>query len=283
MTDSGSINDQQLPKPRPEIGRTAPEPEGQAWAETKPWSEESAGGARVVISDLTKNYGGLEVLTNLSFELAAGEFTAVVGRSGCGKTTLLRHLACLEQPDRGNIRVDGKVRLGLDPDIRIMFQEDRLLPWKTVLENVGLGLQGDWRKVALGALEDVGLGARVDDWPKVLSGGQRQRVALARALAHAPRLLLLDEPMGALDALTRIEMQALVERVWRKRGFTALLVTHDVAEAITLVDRVILLEKGQISRDLAVDLPRPRRRNQRFAELEGAVLEWIMSLYAGFI
>jgi sulfonate transport system ATP-binding protein len=225
----------------------------------------------------------LEVLTNLSFELAAGEFTAVVGRSGCGKTTLLRHLACLEQPDRGNIRVDGKVRLGLDPDIRIMFQEDRLLPWKTVLENVGLGLQGDWRKVALGALEDVGLGARVDDWPKVLSGGQRQRVALARALAHAPRLLLLDEPMGALDALTRIEMQALVERVWRKRGFTALLVTHDVAEAITLVDRVILLEKGQISRDLAVDLPRPRRRNQRFAELEGAVLEWIMSLYAGFI
>jgi sulfonate transport system ATP-binding protein len=132
-------------------------------------------------------------------------------------------------------------------------------------------------------LDDVGLASRGGDWPKVLSGGQRQRVALARALAHSPKFLLLDEPMGALDALTRIEMQSLVERVWLSRRFTALLVTHDVAEAITLADRVILLEKGRIMKDLSVDLPRPRKRGVQFAKLEGEVIEWIMSLYAGFI
>jgi sulfonate transport system ATP-binding protein len=243
----------------------------------------ATGGAEVKAEGLVKIYGPTMVLNHLNFELKAGEFTAVVGRSGCGKTTLLRLLGGLEAPNQGQVLVDGAPRLELNSDTRIMFQEDRLLPWKTVLENVGLGLKGDWPTVALKALEDVGLGLRQGDWPRTLSGGQRQRVALARALAHAPKLLLLDEPMGALDALTRIEMQSLVERVWRNRGFTALLVTHDVAEAITLADRVILLENGRISQDLKIDLPRPRQRDIPFAKLEAEVLNWILSLYAGFI
>lgn len=141
-----------------------------------------------------------------------------------------------------------------------MFQDARLLPWKKVIDNVGLGLRGDWRNAALQALTAVGLAERADEWPAALSGGQKQRVALARALIHRPRLLLLDEPLGALDALTRIDMQGLIENLWQQHGFTVLLVTHDVSEAIALADRVILIEQGRIGLDMAIDLPRPRRK-----------------------
>lgn len=140
-----------------------------------------------------------------------------------------------------------------------MFQEPRLLPWKRVLDNVALGLRGEGvRERALEALDSVGLSARADDWPGVLSGGQRQRVALARALVHTPRLLLLDEPLGALDALTRVEMHRHIERLWRRHGFTALLVTHDVSEAIALADWVLLLEDRRVALDVDVRLERPR-------------------------
>ena len=131
------------------------------------------------------------------------------------------------------------------------------------------------------ALAAVGLADRAQEWPAALSGGQKQRVALARALIHQPRLLLLDEPLGALDALTRIEMQQLIERLWQQHGFTVLLVTHDVAEAVAVADRVILIEEGRIGLDLAVDLPRPRQRGSaRLAALEAEVLERVLALPA---
>ncbi|MDR3177192.1 MAG: ATP-binding cassette domain-containing protein [Desulfovibrio sp.] len=241
-------------------------------------------GVEVRVCGLEKSYAGRIVLDSLSFSMRPGEFAAVVGRSGCGKSTLLRHLVGLELPDAGEVLVNGQRRACLHADTRIMFQEDRLLPWKTVLHNVSLGLGEAGMPAARAALAAVGLADRADDWPAVLSGGQKQRVSLARALAHAPSFLLLDEPMGALDALTRLEMQRLIEELWLERRFTALLVTHDVGEAITLADRIILLENGRIARDLAVDLQRPRRRNAKeFGRLEVEVLEWIMSMHGGFI
>jgi sulfonate transport system ATP-binding protein len=220
-----------------------------------------------------------DVLKNIDLDFKPGEFIAVVGRSGCGKSTLLRLLAGLDQPTAGDLGTaghDGDPHVG-DPRVRIMFQDARLLPWKRVIDNVGLGQKGDWRPSALDALRQVGLEARANDWPGVLSGGQRQRVALARALVSRPGLLLLDEPLGALDALTRIEMQSLVEDVWRRQGFTAVLVTHDVAEAVTLADRVILLEEGRVALDQRIDLPRSRDRSHPdFAALEGAILHRLL-------
>ncbi|WP_146741600.1 ATP-binding cassette domain-containing protein, partial [Lonsdalea populi] len=163
-------------------------------------------------------------------------------------------------------------------DTRLMFQEARLLPWKKVIDNVGLGLRGKWQSAAQDALAAVGLASRASDWPAALSGGQKQRVALARALIHRPGLLLLDEPLGALDALTRIEMQGLIESLWLQQGFTVLLVTHDVSEAVALADRVILIEEGRIGLDILVDQPRPRRRGSaKLAELEASVLERILT------
>jgi sulfonate transport system ATP-binding protein len=230
-------------------------------------------GVSLALEGLSKSFGEREVLKNVRLELEPGEFVAVVGRSGCGKSTLLRAIAGLETADEGSIAI-GKGAIGAS--IRIMFQEARLLPWKTVLENVALGLPRSLNAAAA-TLSTVGLAERADDWPAELSGGQRQRVALARALLHEPQLLLLDEPLGALDALTRIEMQQLIEALWLQRGFTAVLVTHDVQEALALADRVVLIEDGRITLDLKVDLPRPRARgNAAFAALEQRLLSSIL-------
>ena len=159
----------------------------------------------------------------------------------------------------------------------MMFQDARLLPWKTVIDNVGLGLKGHWRNAARDALAAVGLENRAQEWPAALSGGQKQRVALARALIHRPGLLLLDEPLGALDALTRLEMQDLIVSLWQEHGFTVLLVTHDVSEAVAMADRVLLIEDGKIGLDLTVDIARPRRIGSvRLAELEAEVLNRVM-------
>ena len=241
------------------------------------------GGLSVQVRGLDKAYGGRRVLSGVDLRLAPGEFVAIVGRSGCGKSTLLRHVAGLEFADAGTLTLDGHdahtAREGSGRGaVRIMFQDARLLPWKRVLDNVALGLEGPQAtERALEALREVGLAERAHDWPAVLSGGQRQRVALARALVHRPRLLLLDEPLGALDALTRIEMQQLIERLWREHRFTALLVTHDVGEAVALADRVVLIEDQRIAFDEAVDLPRPRSRGQAgFAAFEDRVLRRVL-------
>ncbi len=218
-----------------------------------------------------KSYAGRAVLADIDLQLVPGEFVAVIGRSGCGKSTLLRCIAGLEAPDTGTIRIGAQ---GERPDVRIMFQEARLLPWKSVLDNVALGLAGPQAAgAAATTLHTVGLQARAKEWPTVLSGGQRQRVALARALVHQPQLLLLDEPLGALDALTRIDMQQLIDALWQQRGFTAVLVTHDVQEALALADRVLLIEEGRLGLDVRVDLPRGQRRGTAaFAALEQRIL-----------
>ncbi|WP_034411283.1 ATP-binding cassette domain-containing protein [Derxia gummosa] len=257
-------------------------------AETGPATGGATNGTAVNLAGLVKRFGSRRVLDGVDLHIAPGEFLAIVGRSGCGKSTLLRVLAGLESFERdaraaGPLAppaalIDGFAPAERRDSVRVMFQEPRLLPWKRVIDNIALGLEGpDARDRARALLAEVGLADRADDWPAQLSGGQRQRVALARALVHRPRLLLLDEPLGALDALTRIEMQALIENLWRTHGFTAVLVTHDVQEAVALADRIVLIEDGRITLDREVRLARPRSRGRpEFAAIEEAVLDRVL-------
>ena len=183
------------------------------------------------------------------------------GDRAAANRRLLRLVAGLDRPSAGEIAIDDQLVAGPQRGARMMFQDARLLPWQKVIGNVGIARGADWRRPALEALGAVGLADRAEDWPHVLSGGQRQRVALARALVSRPSVLLLDEPFGALDALTRIEMHRLLEDLWRDHGFTAVLITHDVAEAVALADRVLALRDGAI----ALDLPIPHKRERRTA------------------
>ena len=236
-------------------------------------------GLSLTIRGLRKSFGDNAVLRGIDLHIPSGQFVAVVGRSGCGKSTLLRLIAGLEKPDEGTIAFGEEARR---EDIRVMFQEPRLLPWSRVLGNVEVGLGADRRladaKVrAAQALIEVGLDSKRDQWPAALSGGQKQRVALARALVSQPRVLAFDEPLGALDALTRISMQQLLERVWHDQGFTAILVTHDVTEAVALADRVLIIEEGRIAHDLDVAISRPREHGAGdLAALEGTILRELL-------
>ncbi|MEN8424333.1 ATP-binding cassette domain-containing protein [Acinetobacter junii] len=242
--------------------------------------DDNTNGAAIQIEQLYKYYGDVKVLEDLDLDIQAGEFVAIVGRSGCGKSTLLRLIAQLEKPSYGEIKYQSArhFREGItNADIRVMFQDPRLLPWKSVLKNTQLGLAKEKYKSTEQLLEKVGLKDKAEHWPTQLSGGQRQRVALARALSHAPRILLLDEPLGALDALTRLEMQNLIEQLWNEQGFTAILVTHDVSEAVQLADRIILLDQGHIKQSFNVDLARPRVKNIAFTRLEQQVLEAVLA------
>ena len=239
----------------------------------------AAPGLAVTIEQLRKSFGQTPVLRGIDLHIRAGEFVAIVGRSGCGKSTLLRLLHGLDQPSSGEICVgDGIDHAAPAGAVRMMFQEPRLLPWASVLANVEVGLgrgrsSSDARQRALSALQEVELANRQDHWPLALSGGQKQRVALARALVSGPGLLAFDEPLGALDALTRLSMQRLIERVWLEQRFTAVMVTHDVAEAVTLADRVLVIEDGKIGLDHRIDFPRPRERGSpEVAATEGRIL-----------
>ena len=232
----------------------------------------------VELSTIQKVFDGKEVLRKIDLQVHQGDFIAVVGKSGCGKSTLLRLIAGLETATTGSITVNKEELKGRNVLAKMMFQDGRLLPWKRVDENVALGLKKDEQRAQIpNILEQVGLADRAKTWPAQLSGGQKQRVALARALIHDPELLLLDEPLGALDALTRLEMHELIEKLWRDRQFTAILVTHDVEEAVALANRVILIDEGQIVLDLPIRLPYPRQRdNPLFSKLVYQVLNKIM-------
>jgi len=238
---------------------------------------ESRLGARVSLQAVDKCFGERRVLKDLSLDVAPGEFVTIVGRSGSGKSTLLRLLCGLDIQTEGTLTIRDESERALDDGVRVVFQEHRLLPWRSVLANVMLNLPQSGRARALDVLAQVGLKERADDYPGVLSGGQRQRVALARALVHAPKMLLLDEPFGALDALTRIEAQRLVEALWIRGGFTALLVTHDVEEAVLLGDRVLVVEDGAIVESIEVNLPRPRSRERsELGQLTALLLDRVM-------
>jgi sulfonate transport system ATP-binding protein len=223
----------------------------------------------IAIRRLERRFGDRAVLRGIDLAVAPGEILAIVGRSGCGKSTLLRAIGGLDDGYTGSVEVTGRIAFG--------FQDARLLPWARVWENVVFGIAGpreERRARALAALADVGLERHADAWPATLSGGEAQRVALARALTREPAVLLLDEPFGALDALTRLRMHALVSGLWRERGFAIVLVTHDVEEAILLADRIAVLDGGVLSAIDDVDLPRPRARSDaRFEQLRIQTLE----------
>jgi sulfonate transport system ATP-binding protein len=234
-------------------------------------ASDAAVGIRIM--QATKAFGERVVFSDLSLAIQPGEFVAAVGRSGCGKTTLLRLIAGLETVDSGRIAVDGTPVADLRNDVRLLFQEPRLLPWHRVISNVGIARGRDWRALAQSALVDVGLDDRANDWPAVLSGGQRQRVALARALVRHPKALLMDEPFGALDALTRAEMHKLLIRIRREYGFTAVLITHDVREALALADRIVVLREGMVVLDEPINVPLELRgTSPRLGHLEHRVL-----------
>jgi sulfonate transport system ATP-binding protein len=200
----------------------------------------TAASPAVMVNNLRRAYGSRVVIENLNLCIERGEFVALLGESGCGKTTLLRALAGLDPIDGGRIAAPRRPA--------VVFQEHRLLPWDSLWRNVSLGLQAtDARERAAAALAEVGLGDRLDDWPRNLSGGQAQRVALARALVQQPELLLLDEPFAALDALTRIRMHDLVSELVARHRPGVLLVTHDVDEAIALADRILVMREGRIA------------------------------------
>ena len=239
----------------------------------------------LALKNLSKHYEvkgeKLEVLNDITLTIAPGEFVSIVGSSGCGKSTLLRLVIGLEDDYQGEILLDGQRIVGTSLNRGIVFQEHRLFPWLTVEQNIALGLQnsdlteGQKRMTVREHVELVGLSGFEKAHPYQLSGGMSQRVAIARALVNRPEILLLDEPFGALDALTRAHLQQELHRIWQREGITMVLVTHDVEEAIYLGDKVVVMEPrpGRIRRIVPVELAHPRdRAGFSFASVKERVL-----------
>jgi nitrate/nitrite transport system ATP-binding protein len=246
----------------------------------------------LVLDGVSKSYGGHAVLKDIRLSIDAGEFVAIVGYSGAGKTTLVSILAGLVKADAGRVLLEGKPVDGPGPDRGVIFQNYSLLPWMSVLDNVLLAVDQvfpDWpaakrREHAEAYLKLVKLSHALAKKPHELSGGMRQRVSVARALAMDPRVLLMDEPLGALDALTRATLQSEIERIWLKDRKTALLITNDVDEAVLLADRIIPLSAGPaatLGPSVDVDLPRPRDKrllntDPRYKEIRREVLDFLL-------
>jgi len=245
------------------------------------------------IQHLSKQYDvrgdPLRVLEDITLTVDPGEFVSIVGSSGCGKSTLLRLIVGLEDDYQGEVLLDGERIVGTSLDRGIVFQEHRLFPWLTVEQNIGLGLLNGGLGEAQKAdtvrehIALVGLEGFETAWPHQLSGGMSQRVAIARALVNRPEVLLLDEPFGALDALTRAHLQQELHRIWQAEGITMILVTHDVEEAIYLGDKVVVMEPrpGRIRRIVPIDLPHPRdRTSPAFAHARDGVLREFAAWHA---
>ncbi|HEX7898106.1 MAG TPA: ABC transporter ATP-binding protein [Planctomycetota bacterium] len=246
----------------------------------------------LVLDGVSKSYAGHEVLKDISLSVHAGEFVAIVGYSGAGKTTLVSILAGLVKADAGRVLMEGKPIAGPGPDRGVIFQNYSLLPWMSVIDNVLLAVDQvfpDWtpqkrREHAEKYLKMVKLTPALAKRPHELSGGMRQRVAVARALAMDPRVLLMDEPLGALDALTRATLQVEIERIWLRDRKTALLITNDVDEAVLLADRIIPLSAGPaatLGPAVEVDLPRPRDKrllntDPRYKEIRREALDFLL-------
>jgi sulfonate transport system ATP-binding protein len=211
--------------------------------------------------------GSVQALRDINLSVPGGRFVSIVGASGCGKSTLLRIVAGLEQPTQGTVALGGRRIAGPGLDRGMVFQEPRLLPWLSVADNIAFAIKDAPAAAARRRVADhltlVGLDGFGGAWPHQLSGGMAQRVAIARAIVNSPQLLLLDEPFGALDAMTRIQMQQEILRIWAVEKTTMLLVTHDIDEAVFLGDEVVVLSSrpGTIRKVIPVDLPRPRDRS----------------------
>jgi ABC-type nitrate/sulfonate/bicarbonate transport system ATPase subunit len=250
--------------------------------------QNATGASSLHISDVSKRfqaaYGASELaLDDLSLSVAAGDMVSLIGPSGCGKSTLLRLIAGLDRPTSGELRVGTEPIIGPNAERGLMFQDPNLFPWLSVRRNIQVGLvaRGMFsrhRREVEEFLRLVGLEAFANHYPHQLSGGMAQRAALARALINHPKVLLLDEPLGALDQFTRMRMQDEVLRLWRARGTTMVLVTHDIDEAIYMSDRIAVMTPGpgRIERVIEVTLDRPRHRNSsRFLELRAEILEML--------
>jgi len=211
------------------------------------------------------------VLKDVNLKIKTGEFICVLGKSGCGKSTLLNLLAGYLKPDKGRILVDGEKVDGPSAQRGVVFQQHALFPWYTVKENIEFGLKlqkrEDTEEVAAKYISLIGLNGCENAYPAELSGGMAQRVGIARALVNDPQVLLMDEPLGALDAMTRDSMRKEIIRIWQISGKTIFFITHSVPEAVYLADRVVLLKAGQVAVDKKIDLPRPRKiRSAAFSE-----------------
>ena len=244
---------------------------------------------RLAVEGVAKSFAGREVLAPTTLALAPGEFVSVVGPSGCGKSTLFNIVSGLLAPDRGSVAIDGRDVTGRSGTVGYMLQKDLLLPWRSVIGNITLGAAltrgatRDDRERAEDMARRYGLGDFLDHYPHALSGGMRQRVALMRTLASDRDVLLLDEPFGALDAQTRVEMQQWLIDVWSETGRTVLFVTHDVDEAVFLSDRVLVMSPrpGRIALELEVGLPRPRTLDTMTSPAFNDVKREILALLHG--